>query len=329
MKNADGGMTIRPFEPNDADYEAVVGISNGLWPDQLRSVDQFRYADENRDRRFLQERFLGEVDGGIVAIGTYGEMAWCHKPGKYYIEVEVHPGFQRRGFGRQLYEFLAAELEARNAICLMAWTREDKPEYVRFITSRGYEPVMRYAVSRLSIAEFDFGRFADVSGRMSEQGIEILRLSELDRVDPDWKRSYHELDWELSQDVPFTDPPTKETFEHFCTRFGMPAFDADSHWFARDGKRYVGYSGLWFSEAEPKKLYTGLTGVVRTHRRRAIATALKLKGIEFARDRGVEMIETDNEDNNPMFGLNIELGFKAVPAWIEYTKALREVCLDE
>jgi len=324
MKDSDAAMTIRPFEPNDADYETVVGISNALWPDERTSVRQFRYRDENRDRRFVLERFMGEVDGEVVAIGTYGEMAWCHKPGKYYIEVEVHPGFQRRGYGSRFHDFLVAELEPRNPIWLTAWTREDKPEYVRFITSRGYESVMRYAVSRLSIAEFDFERFADVSRRMSEQGIEILRLSGLHQVDPDWKRSYYELDWELSQDVPFTDPPTKETFEHFCTRFENPAFDADAHWFARDGERYVGHSGVWLSEADPKKLYTGLTGVVRTHRRRGIATALKVRGVEFARDRGVDVIETDNEENNPMFGLNLELGFRAVPAWIEYRRTVQE-----
>ncbi len=323
MKDPAATMTIRPFEAGDADYEAVVGISNALWPDERTSVRQFRYRDENRDQRFLLKRFMGQVDGDVVAVGTYGERAWCHSPGKYFMEVEIHPDYQRRGYGSRFHDFLVAELEPKNPICHVVWTREDKPECVRFITSRGYKSVMRYAVSRLSIAEFDFERYAGFPARMSEQGVEILRLSELPQVDEDWKRSYYELEWELFQDVPFTDPPTKETFEHFCTRFESPAYDADAHWFARDGERYVGYSGVWLSEADPKKLYTGLTGVVRTHRRRGIATALKLKGVEYARDRGVEQIETDNEENNPMFGLNLQLGFKAVPAWIEYMKTLR------
>jgi len=67
-----------------------------------------------------------------------------------------------------------------------------------------------------------------------------------------------------------------------------------------------------------------LTGVVRTHRRRGVATALKVKGVEWARARGVRVIETDNEENNPMFDLNVALGYRPVPAWAEYHLHLKE-----
>ena len=128
MKDPTATMTIRPFEPSDADYEALVGIVNALWPDERTSVRQFRYRDENRDQRFLLKRFMGQVDGDVVAIGTYGERAWCHSPGKYFIEVEVHPDYQRQGYGSRFHDFLVAELESKDPICHVVWTREDKPD---------------------------------------------------------------------------------------------------------------------------------------------------------------------------------------------------------
>ncbi|MCD4691179.1 GNAT family N-acetyltransferase, partial [bacterium] len=81
--------------------------------------------------------------------------------------------------------------------------------------------------------------------------------------------------------------------------------------------------GFWIALADPTKLHTGLTGTVRSHRRRGIATALKVAAIDLAKKRGVATIETDNEENNPMYALNVELGFEPQPAWLDFTKRLR------
>ncbi len=51
---------------------------------------------------------------------------------------------------------------------------------------------------------------------------------------------------------------------------------------AVDGDEYVGMSNLWDDRASDA-LYTGLTGVKRSHRRRGIATALKVRAIAYAR----------------------------------------------
>ena len=37
-------------------------------------------------------------------------------------------------------------------------------------------------------------------------------------------------------------------------------------------------------------------------------------------DYGATIVETDNEENNPMFDLNMRLGFRPVPAWTEYRR---------
>jgi len=107
-------------------------------------------------------------------------------------------------------------------------------------------------------------------------------------------------------------------------RFDSPNYDAKAHFIAIDGEKFVGLTGFWTSPVEKHKLYTGLTGVLRSHRRKGIATALKVSGVRYARDYGATVVETDNEENNPMFALNLQLGFEERPAWLDFRNVLRE-----
>ena len=91
-----------------------------------------------------------------------------------------------------------------------------------------------------------------------------------------------------------------------------------------DGADYVGLTMLWRDSTRSDKLVTGLTGVLRSHRRRGIATALKVRALTYARERGIVEVDTDNEDNNPMYQLNLQLGFEPVPAMVEMRRKLKD-----
>ena len=78
----------------------------------------------------------------------------------------------------------------------------------------------------------------------------------------------------------------------------------------------------WLSRVIGVPRIFGLTGVLRSHRRRGIATAVKLPTIDFARSVGARYISTDNEENNPMYQLNLKLGFRPMPAWLDFEKHL-------
>lgn len=75
-------------------------------------------------------------------------------------------------------------------------------------------------------------------------------------------------------------------------------------------------------QADKGKFLTGLTGVVANHRRKGIAAALKLRAIKYAHQHGVKVIETGNEENNPIYQINLMLGFQPQPAWIDFEKVL-------
>jgi len=318
-------FTIRPFEQRDSEYEAVVSVENAVWPDYPGTIEEWKHKDNSRDPRYLFQRLVVEVDGKIVAHGIYCEPWWSIKPGKYYINVSVRPDHQRHGIGTAFYNHVMDILSEHDPVKLMSDTREDKADAVRFLTKRGFKQIMREPVSHLDVVTFDPSRFPGIPTKMDDLGIRIQSLTEIQAVDSDWKRRLWDLEWKLLQDVPSPDPFTQRTFENYEKQvLGSPGFNADAQFIATDAGQWVGLSALWKAQAEPEKLYTGLTGVVRSHRRKGIATALKLRAINFAKGYSARVIETDNEENNPMYYLNMKLGFRPRPAWLEFEKKIKE-----
>ena len=74
-----------------------------------------------------------------------------------------------------------------------------------------------------------------------------------------------------------------------------------------------------YPKAEPHKAWTGGLGVLKKFRRCGIATAIKIKAIEKLLEKGVTEVRTDNEKNNPMYKINVALGFKPVPFSLDYS----------
>jgi GNAT superfamily N-acetyltransferase len=127
----------------------------------------------------------------------------------------------------------------------------------------------------------------------------------------------------LIEDVPrpteFTPPP----FENYVrNEFEAPNFTPDLWLIASDEDRYIGMTVLYLQDDNPTFLVTGLTGVLREYRRRGLATALKRRNISQASELGGRFIQTSNEENNPMYQLNLKLGFQSMPADVDWEKKI-------
>jgi GNAT superfamily N-acetyltransferase len=215
---------------------------------------------------------------------------------------------------------LCLDLDATGLVCQ---TREDETEKIAWLRRQGFQQAMRYPRSTLNVAEFDPVTYSDLSAKIAAQGLEIISLAELHVRDPEWQRNTYDLEMLLNQDVPrptgFTPPP----FEKYAqTEFAGPEFMPELWLIALDGDAYVGMSSLWKSGDGIEMLETGLTGVHRDYRRRGLAKVLKCQAIEIAQGLGATLIQTWNEENNPMFQLNLQLGFEAQPADVDWEKLL-------
>ena len=108
-------FTIRPFEKNDRDYEALVAILNAAWPDRPTTVDAIRYHDDNENENYLFYRVLVEnADQQIVAEGDVWEDNWTYIPGKYSLNFTILPDWENKGLEERIYTYLIDYLDQRD-----------------------------------------------------------------------------------------------------------------------------------------------------------------------------------------------------------------------
>jgi len=254
-----------------------------------------------------------EADDRIVAFAIYNERPWSYSPGKYGFNITVHPDYEGQGIGSAVYNHIFQEVQQQKhpLVQLSTHARSDKPQSIRFLEKRGFEAVMRWLVSVLNVTQFDVSRYGGLRQKLAAEGVEIRPLPQQKLLDPDWVTNVYELDWELTLDEPQPSPPTKLPLEQYVKQFiETPNLIQDAWYVALDKGRYIGMTQLFRNENNPTEYGSGFTGVVRSHRRRGIATALKSYAIEYAQQQGIRTIRTGNEENNPMYQLNVHLGFK-------------------
>jgi len=318
------GFVIRPFDGTENDYDAIVEVWNKSFPDERTNVDTRRHHDEHLQKEFLFERFVGEMDGVPILTGYYGEDEWSHAPGKYRLGIQVVPEYRRMGFGTRAYDWVWEQIKDRDPkpTLLATYAREDDADSMRFAEKRGFRVAQRNQFSMLDVKSFDPKPFEDVLARVDASEVDVRSFAELMKEDDQALHKAYEAGWEFLQDVPFPEPIQKMPFAQYMSEVEGPWGMPESWFIAVDQGRYVGMSQLWRIPAQPRRLQTGLTGVSRSHRRRGLATALKVRAISGAREAGFVSIRTDNEENNPMYDLNVKLGFKPIPSWLAYRNEL-------
>lgn len=320
-------LTIRHFNPTEAEYAEICRVFNSEWPEDPTIVQNLIWRDKKRNPKYLYQRFVAELDNKIVAAGTYSEPSYSYKPGKFKVNWHVDPAHadyaeDSDGIHRLIFNYVLNELSAREPKQLITSMREDRTERVQFLLDNGFEFQQRAPRSELQLADFDFERYTGLPQKMVEQDIQIHTLADLMQSDPEWLHKTYELCWAIELDIPAPEPPTKPTVDEWKKQLDSPNFLAEGWFIAIDGSDYVGISMITISDARPELMRTWLTGTLRSHRRKGIASALKVRAIELAKRRGAEVIDTFNEENNPMYDLNVQLGFKAQHAWADYRKTV-------
>jgi GNAT superfamily N-acetyltransferase len=306
-------VEIRPFSGQD--YNALADLSNAVYPEYRVTAEELREDDEffDREGKYLRRRYVA-VDlrtGELVGYASVSHMPFAFHPQKFQMGLMVHPERRKQGIGSKLYERLANDLQELNAVSVKAWVLEDRTEAITFLQRRGFNEVFRSWELRLDVRDCDLQAFLSTVERVASQGISITTLKAELQADPECLPKLYELQRLISQDIPAPDQITFVSYEEFVEHMKHSEFLSDAYFIAKDGDRYIGISNLWRSRGEPEKLYQGVTGVLREYRKRGIATALKVKTIEYARNHSYRFIVTQNASvNAEMLALNEKLGFK-------------------
>jgi mycothiol synthase len=321
---------VHEFQPGSRGYEALVALDRIVSPGRRAgTVEEMQKEDANWPEEYLFKRFVVDAESGeTVAVGICSEAYWLDQHGTVHLHFDIHPAHPQSQILPILYEAMRSFLVRKKSDLqsLASGAREDEIAKVRFLLDRGFRRVMRSPAAALRVAEFNPTPFAPYKERLAQGKIGIFTLAQLKELDPEWKRKLRDLRWAIVQDVPSPEPFTKPTLAQFDEMILQdPELDEEAFFvaLAADGA-YIGMSNLWRKEPNGKRFGAGLTGVVRMYRRRGIATALKVRTIQYAQSVGAETIVTSNEENNPMYALNLKLGFKPTPAWMSYHKTAVE-----
>lgn len=317
-------ITIKRFKHTKSEYKAYADIRNAIWTDNPHSVSELKHNDENWHKDKLFGRVVAKQDDQMVAIGNYGEPGWLSQEGRYFISILVDPQHQNQGIGGMVFDHILEDLKPRNPKVISGDTRENFEQSLHFLEKRGFKLKQRNEISRLDVQAFDPIPFERSFEKVKACGIEIQTLAELQKSDPDWLQKMYDFDCEVSVDVPSPAPVVVPPIEQYkIDAFSGPSFIPEGHLVAVKDGEYVGYSSLHVNESNPELMNTGFSGTRRSHRRQGICTALKVRAAQFAKDYGAKYILTGNEENNPMYKLNLHLGFEPQPAWLSFEKVIQ------
>ncbi len=310
------GMKIERF---DGEFGACVEIHNACWPNYRNTEAVARAWDAVRPEGCFYRRLMAWEGTRLLGFGQVGHQVEALHERQFYVSVDVRPEARGRGVGGGLYEALLAQLSAFEVGLLKAETLENHERAREMLVRRGFELVLREPVSRVQVAEVALERFAERVGRAAK-AVRIITRAAFLAEDPEHAmRRYWALHMETRKDMPRVGTATEVPFEAFMRRMEIPGLNAEASFVALDGELLVGCTELVMPPADPSALRVAYTGVLRSHRRRGIAMALKVRALEFALEVGAQTIQTDNEENNPMYQINLKLGFVPQPAWLCYT----------
>ena len=165
----------------------------------------------------------------------------------------------------------------------------------------------------LRVADADLDAFASLFERLTTSGITFTTLSERRQTDSRWLEHFTHLDNETRNAWP--DPNVPRTVQSMEARLSNLAMDFDACFIALEREHWVGYSCLDTANSSAERLRQSWTGVLPSHRRRGIATALKVLGVAYAREHGYAFIETTSRSDNVVSqAMNLRVGFRVSTA---------------
>jgi mycothiol synthase len=285
-------MEIRRVE-SDSDFTGSVEVWNAITPTEPITVAETKRRLARQPWRLY---LVAEEDGRIVGSGYAGR---TDSAGRGFLAVRVLPEWRRRGIGLALLQACRPHAVELGAKTISGRIAENDSESVRWAANRGFVQIGR-----------DVELVRELGDERPVAPLEGIEIRELTAVDHDAIYAVAVECWpDMATPEPMPAPPYDDwAYEELR---GPVVFGA------LDGERLVGYAALVTRAADPEVLEHGFTAVVRSHRGRGIAMALKRTQLAWAAEHGYRRLVTyTQEGNEAMRAINEKLGYREQPAWI-------------
>lgn len=290
----------------DADLAELAALVNAVTPEDPASMDEMRWSDATYPGG---ARFLATMDGRLVGAATVGRIyVFPAEYPEFWCSAVVLESARRRGVGSALLSQVSAHAREVGKTGLQSRAWEHRPEGIAFLVNRGFSELERARMVSLELAGLPRPVVTP------PPGIRITTLA--DR--PDLVVGVHAVAMEAFADIPGGDTPMAagDLAEFRARDVDRPGIPPDAFMIALDDATgdVVGYASLMFRPGSTTVAWHDMTAVLRAHRGRGVATALKLATIDWAIRHGLTTLETGNDDDNAgMRAINLRLGYRPLP----------------
>ena len=320
----------RPFRLEDS--EAIVAIGNRDRPAHRQNTAAAWAREEKRRKPEMVDLRLvvpdPETDQAIAFLAAADLNTTGFKM-KDVCDFGITVGheYRQQGIGGMLYEKALDFARARGAKRMVTSFREWTPQEpaIAFLQARGFAEQERETPSFLDLTQWDAAPYHASVAQAEAYGARLFTLAAIGDTDEN-RRRYYDLEVPLIYDIPRRDeqPFTMEPYDDWL-KFVVerPEWRPELVLLAEVGGEWVGECHVVPKLEFPHVGSQWLTGVVKAHRGHGIATAMKVRAYELAREAGVTTMTTENhEDNAPMLAINRKFGFQPEPAIVSYNKVL-------
>ena len=287
------------------------------------TLEMLRYHWDERARPEGTEPAAAVAVRNDVVVGMWDMEPSRHSPntGTFEAFVAVDEAEQGQGVGSKLWSDLEPLLIEKGARKVYVEIREDRERPQKFATVRGFRNTGRASrMTRLVLSEVNLEGYEGIEERLAGEGIVIKPMSELDASDENLMRELHQAEQDAARDIPSSEEFHPTPFDLWQQNFmKFPGSSPDAFFVALHDGHPGGLAML--TVHGDGHATNGLTGVVPSLRGRGVAQALKLRTIIWARENGIDHIDTSNDaENAPMLAINVRLGYEPLPARFEWLK---------
>ena len=320
-------ISIKNFTATDFEFKELARIDNLVNHDSIAHPDEDKNEWNIRDKSIIRDRLLLYKDNILIGVMYYSQGR--DKNNKIiFFTLNLDPKYNNKGYRKLLYNKMLERVKIFN--CNTVHTSiYDHPNYgeiKKLINKEKFKLVQTNREYSCDIRKVDTKKYYPLIKQLELEGIKFYDSKEEMLDWPNHYKKLEELIWSYDQDMPIPNgiKHTRTPFKQWMklrTDFYKNSYGIDL--VAVQNKKYVGSTDIFvFSKSDPFKGWTGGLGVLKKFRRKGIATALKIKAIEVLLKKGVTEVRTDNEKNNPMYKINVALGFIPVPFSLDYMKEI-------
>jgi len=308
-------LKIIPFTSTQEEFEKLYALENSLdyhikdWG----SVEMLKYHASLIPEKCKPETNFLSLNNKVFGYGYSGHDEWAFDTTLLDSNISFPSKKKYLPCAQEYLDYqISVAQEMEQVKTLRAWLWHGNDFYKTFYQKNGFEITLTEYLSLINLENFNLENFSKYVSRFKKSSFEIVNLEKLQKIYPNWEEKLYELWHRIEKDVPTDLKDPGGDRDSWRGHFFTPWFKAEDLYIVTDGEKLVALSSYDRYDVINDTVSTELTGVHPDYRRKGICIALKLFALEDLKKKGFKKVFTGNEENNPMFQINLKLGFKKI-----------------